>query len=321
MPREYAQSWLEWEAASGGRAVLKGTVEEIRAMSDNLSQALLPMLPPFTDKVTVQESEIEGTKVRIYNPKGTSGPLPTAIWTHGGGYMLGDLDTDHHLCGLVSEQTKSVVVNVDYRLAPEAVWPAQLEDCVKVYKWAHRNAPSFSSDPQKFYTIGGSAGGALALQTANQILRDPDPALRSSLKGICALVPSTAHWYSIPSKYASTYTAYSENASGVPIIDRESMEIFFKAVKADPQDPSLFTLLATDIHPSFPPTYFASCEFDPLRDDAFVMEAALRDAGVPTRHDHYKGFPHYFWIIPAVPEGREFIGKLMDGVRWLLGQM
>lgn len=71
-------------------------------------------------------------------------------------------------------------------------------------------------------------------------------------------------------------------------------------LKADPSDPTCFTLLDSDNHKNFPPVYFASCEFDPLRDDAYVMEEALKEAGVPTKHEHYKGFPHYFWIIPAV---------------------
>ena len=175
---------------------------------------------------------------------------------------------------------------------------------------AGANATSFKGDASKMYTIGGSAGGGLALQIAYQVLKDPT--LKPSLKGIAAQVPCTSksfiitlkleqtlitrigHWDSIPEKYASKYTAYKDNEKDVPVIDKESMEIFYKHVGADPHDKEVFTILATDKHAEFPPTYFTSAEFDPLRDDAFVMEAALKEAGVPTKHDHYPGMPHYF---------------------------
>lgn len=131
----YAQSWLDWEAASGGRTALKGTTEELRAQYDGLVAALFPMMPPMPEGVDVVEGEVSGTKYRTYTPQGASGPLPIALWTHGGGYMLGDLNADHFLCLVVALQTQSAVVNVDYRLAPEAKWPAQMDDSVKLYKW------------------------------------------------------------------------------------------------------------------------------------------------------------------------------------------
>ena len=169
------------------------------------------------------------------------------------------------------------------------------------------------------YTIGGSAGGGLAFQVANQVIRDPS--LKSSLKGIVALVPLTTHWENVPSKYASKYKSYTENADGAPVIDKESMDIFYKAARADPKDPSCFTILATDKHAEYPPTYFASCEFDPLRDDATIMEEALKEAGVPTKHDFYPGFPHYFWIFPPIPEAQTFVGNLLQGIEWIKSQM
>ena len=82
------------------------------------------------------------------------------------------------------------------------------------------------------YTIGGSAGGTLALGIANQVVRDPT--LKPSLKGIVAMVPATTHWDNVPSKYASMYTSYKDNELGTPVIDKESMEIFYKHVEAKP---------------------------------------------------------------------------------------
>jgi len=314
-----AESWLKCEEAFGGRATLKGSTEEIRAQYDGLVAALIPLLPPFPEGVTVDEGEVDGIKYRTYVPKDVEGPMPIGVWFHGGGWMLGDLNADHFLNLVVAENTKTVLVSADYRLAPEHKWPAQLDDSMKVYKWAVENASKINGDPNKVYTVGGSAGGGLALSVANQVLRDDK--LKKSLKGIAAMVPVTTHWDNIPEKYKSKYNAYKENAQGAPVIDTESMDIFYKAANADPKDSACFTILATDKHAEFPPTYFTSCEFDPLRDDTTIMKQALDDAGVKTKHDYYPGFPHYFWIFPPVPESQQYVGNLIGGIEWLKGQM
>jgi len=298
---------------------LKGTPDEIKGMVDQLVQALIPMMPAPSENVDVKEGDVEGVKYRIYTPKGEDGPFPIAIWTHGGGYMTGDLNTDDLLCRAVSEHTKSAVVNIDYTLTPDAQWPTQLDECMKVYRWAGANASSFKGDANKMYTIGGSAGGGLALSIANQVIRDPK--LKPSLKGIAAQVPCTTHPDNIPSKWASKHTSYVDNAENTPVIDKESMDIFYKYLEAKPDDASAFTILAEDKHAEFPPTYFTSCEFDPLRDDGKCMELALKEAGVPTKLDYYPGMPHYFWIFPPVPEGQTYLGNLIAGIEWLKSQM
>ncbi|KAK5111823.1 Telomerase-binding protein [Meristemomyces frigidus] len=314
-----AQSWLEVEKASGGRAVLKGTPEEIKTMYNQLVGALLPQYPKPSENVESKDGEVDGIKYRLYWPKTATDALPTAIWTHGGGWMTGDLNADDLLCRVVAEHTNSAIVSIDYRLTPEYKWPTQLEDCMKVYKWAHQNASSFHGDPKRFYTVGGSAGGTLALAIARETTKDPE--LKAGLKGIVAMVPATVHYDNVPEKYQVAYNAYTDNAKDVPILDAESMQTFYHHVGADPKDASMFPLLATDSHKNFPPTYFTSCEFDPLRDDAYAMESALKEAGVPTKHDHYKGFPHYFWIFPSVPESQQYVGNLLAGIGWLQSQM
>ncbi|KAK5080784.1 Telomerase-binding protein [Exophiala xenobiotica] len=315
----YKQSWLDFEKASGGRIVLKGSPEEIKQQYEDLVAMLMPHMPKPSENVESKDGEVDGVKYRVYNPKNASGSLPIATWTHGGGFMTGDVNTDDVLCRAVCEHTNSVVVNIDYSLTPEAKWPTQLNECVKVYKWAHDNAGSIGGDAKKMYTIGGSAGGALALQICNAVLKDPS--LKDSMKGVAAMVPCTSHPDNVPDKYKPKYKSYTENAEGVPIIDRKSMEIFYEYLGADPNDPSCYTLLATDNHKNFPPVYLTSCEFDPLRDDAYVMEAALKEAGVDTKHDHYPGLPHYFWIFPGVAEGPEFINNMLQGIGWLQSKM
>lgn len=180
---------------------------------------------------------------------------------------------------------------------------------------AFRNAAAFHGDPMKFYTIGGSAGGGLALQVANKVVRDRE--LKDSLKGIVAQVPVTLHYDNVPEKFQSMYTSYTENATDVPIIDKSSMEIFYRETGADPKDEDAFVALAEKNHRNFPRTYLTSCEYDPLRDDAYVMEKALKDAGVETKLDYYEGMPHYFWMFPQLPEGQEYVQNLIKGIEWI----
>ena len=91
---------------------------------------------------------------------------------------------------------------------------------------AHANASSFGGDPNRFYIIGGSAGGGLALSIAAQVLRDPQ--LKSSIKGVAAIVPVAAHWETVPQKYKDQYK--SAHTIGSAIIDKESMQDFFRYV-------------------------------------------------------------------------------------------
>lgn len=159
----------------------------------------------------------------------------------------------------------------------------------------------------------------LAFAAANQALRDDT--LKSSIKGIAASVPCTTHFDNVPAKYKPMYKSYTENAKDVPIIDKESMEIFYREAHAKPTDSTAFTILAEDMHKNFPPTYFVSCEYDPLRDDAYVMEKALKDSGVKTKHDHYEGLPHQFWAFPSLPQVQTYVHNLIGGVTWLTSQM
>ena len=145
--------------------------------------------------------------------------------------------------------------------------------------------------------------------------------LKDSIKGIASIVPVTVHYDNVPEEYQTLYKSYSDNATNVPVLDKEGMTGFFKEVEVSPGDPSCFILLAADDHKNFPPTYFVSCEMDPLRDDAYAMEAALKKAGVPTRHDHYEGLPHYFWAFVQLPETQTYIKNLLDGIEWLMSQM
>jgi versiconal hemiacetal acetate esterase len=114
-----------------------GSVEELRAQYAQLGQMLLPQLPPPSDAVDTSDGEVKGVKYRLYTPKEAAkkGLLPVAIWAHGGGWVTGDVNADDPLCRILAEAVPSIIVNVDYRLAPEHKYPTQLEDTLTVYNW------------------------------------------------------------------------------------------------------------------------------------------------------------------------------------------
>ena len=179
------------------------------------------------------------------------------------------------------------------------------------------NASSIGGDPEKLFTIGGSAGGQLALAVANRIVATDK---KSSLKGVVAMVPATVHYENVPEEYKSQHTSVQDNKEA-PVLAKESMDSFYSFIGAKKDDPDFFPLLNKDNLKNYPPTYFAVCEGDPLRDDGIIMEGALKKAGVPTKLDFYKGLPHYFWIYPQIPQGQEFVMNLIGGVHWIVGQM
>jgi versiconal hemiacetal acetate esterase len=164
------------------------------------------------------------------------------------------------------------------------------------------------------FTVGSSAGGGLALTVADQTIK---AGKGSHIKGVVAIVPVTAHPTSIPSEYASQYTAYKENGSGAPIIDAATMKSFFEAAGANYNDEKTFVTLSKDLG-KFPPTYIATCGKDPLRDDGRVLEQMLKKEGVKTRIDNYEGMPHYFWLMPGIKRGDEFLVNVVKGAQWVL---
>jgi versiconal hemiacetal acetate esterase len=174
----------------------------------------------------------------------------------------------------------------------------------------YKNASSLGADQSKIFTAGASAGGGLALTTADQVIR-----AGSQVKGIVVMVPVTAHLDSVPAEYKSEYTAYMENASGVPLIDGSTMKTFFEASAADPHDGKVFVTLSKDLA-KFPKTYIATCSKDPLRDDGKILKMMLEKEGVATKHDFYEGVPHYFWMFPGIEGGVEFLDNVVQGLKW-----
>jgi acetyl esterase len=225
--------------------------------------------------------------LRIYTPLG-AGPFPLMVFYHGSGFVLCSLDTHDGLCRNLCAGGGCVVVSVDYRLAPEAKFPAAPDDCLMATHWAAEHAVELNADPSRIVVAGDSAGGNLAAVTALRIRDEGGPALRGQL----LLYPVTDY-------HTPGTPSYVENAEGYGLT-RATMEWFwdhYLADKADAAHPHASPLRAPDLS-GLPAAYVMSAEYDPLRDEAEIYGERLREAGVPTEIVRVPGMNHgfLFWV-------------------------
>ena len=248
----------------------------------------------------------EDIPVRIYQPK-SDGRSPPLVFFHGGGWILGGLETHDALCRNLTNESECVVVAVDYRLAPENRFPAGLEDCYAATRWVAENAESIGADPEKLAIAGDSAGGSLAVGVG-LLARDrggPDIDYQ-----VLAYPPTD---------YAFETDSYEENAQGY-FLTRKDMERFWDGYLRSELDGChpYASPLRTETLEGLPPALVLTSGFDPLRDDGRQLADRLSDAGVPTEHLQYDDMIHGFLTMLTDPEldrAHEAIEEIGDAVR------
>ena len=208
---------------------------------------------------------------------------PVVVLYHGGGWVLGTLDSIDGVCRELATRTDCVVVSVDYRLAPEYHFPAAVEDAYAALSWVADHAGSVGGDADRLAVAGTSAGGNLAAATALRARDFDGPDLAAQ----CLLYPITDHGFDTDS--------YAENADG-PLLSRADMEWFWDQYLRSPVDaanPYAAPLRAEDFT-GLPPAVVVTAGFDPLRDEGVAYAEHLSDAGVSVDHQHYPGMAHGF---------------------------
>jgi acetyl esterase len=243
------------------------------------------------DVDTVEDVSVPGLEdgqdpipARVYAPEG-EGPFPTVAFFHGGGFVLGDIDTHDNLCRLLCDRAEAVVVSIDYRLAPEHPWPAALKDCYAGTQWAERNAADFGGDRDRLVVAGDSAGGNLAatvsLMAAERGMPDIDRQL--------LLYPATTYMEPMPSR--------SENGDGFFLSARDMLWFVQHYIEdeLDAHHPWAFPMNARqDALAETPPAYVTTCGFDPLRDEGHAYAARLAEAGVDVEYSNHETMIHGF---------------------------
>lgn len=216
--------------------------------------------------------------------------LPTLIFFHGGGFVIGNLDTHDGLCRVFANEAGVRVIAVDYRLSPESKFPAAVEDAVAAMNWIEANAENLGVDTKLLAVGGDSAGGALAAVVAQAAKGKGHPHIAFQL----LLFPVTQ----LNAKTASMH----KNAEGF-FLELATLEWFYNHYGAtdevDKTDPRMSPLLAKDFF-GLAPAYIATAEFDPLHDDGAQYAEKLRATGVSVTHVDYPGMVHDFIFLHAV---------------------
>lgn len=236
--------------------------------------------------------------IRIYTPEG-SGPFPVLVYFHGGGWVLGDLDSHDALCRSLANGTGCIAVAVDYRLAPEHKFPAATDDCYAATKWIAENASHFNGDPARIAIGGDSAGGNLAAVVAQMIRDQGGPPLVLQLL-LCPLTDFTADNRSL-----------RENAEGylLTVLDLQWFAKHYLNRAEEKNHPLASPMLAADLR-GLPSALVITAEFDPLRDEGEEYGNRLKEAGVPVTISRYKGTIHGFIILAAVlDQGKKGIAE------------
>jgi acetyl esterase len=230
--------------------------------------------------------------------------LPVALFLHGGGWTVNDLDTHDDLCRRLAERSGWLLVSLDYRRAPEHKHPAAIDDAEAAYRWLADNAGSIGGDPARLAVVGESSGGMTAASLTAR-LRDgagPLPVFQA------LAYPATDVFDRWPS--------YRERGDGY-ILDRELMRWYFEQylpADAATDDPDLYPLAVTDLS-GLPPTLLLTAEFDPLRDEGLEYAKRLRDAGVRLEHVHASDQMHGVLLLArVVPAAATLVERVGDAL-------
>lgn len=246
---------------------------------------------------------LEGRRLRVraFHPRGFSEVLPVVLYFHGGGFVIGDLDTHASVCHRLATASQCVVVSVDYRLGPEDPFPAAVEDVVDSIRSVEVLAERFVFDANRLGTAGDSAGGNLAFLAAHgnpdrviaQLLYYP---VISGILGMSLPNPSRVRLGS----------GYGLETQDVAFFE----EHYSKGIGADPR----IHLHLLDELGRAPKTRMLIAGFDPLRDEAVVFAEMLRERGVQLEHLEHEAWLHGYLHMGVMPEVRRSIHQ--DGL-WL----
>jgi acetyl esterase len=220
--------------------------------------------------------------VRIYTPQGT-GPFPVVLFFHGGGWVLGSINTHDEVPRSICHRSGSVVVSVDYRLAPEHKFPAALDDCYAALVWASEHAAEIDGDGKRIALAGDSAGGNL-VAAVSQKARDqkgPKIALQILIYPVINHNLDTASYHQMSRGYGLTRSAM------------QRFWIDYLAKPADGASPYVSPIRAECLA-GLPPALILSAHWDVLRDEGEAYAAALAQAGVPVECTRYLTMNHGF---------------------------
>jgi acetyl esterase len=282
-------------------AMAKAELRPIEAMTPAEARAQMEMTARARQAEPLPVAKVEDRMIpgpagaiplRLYWPN-AAGPLPVIVYYHGGGHIIGSLDTHDFIARNLCAGAGALLVSVDYRMGPEHKFPAAVDDCFAALQWVHANAASLGADPGHIGVHGDSAGANLAAVVA-LIARDAGgPRLR-----LQSLV------YPV-SDYTLSGASYRKFAQGCGMLTPDAMAWFahhYLRSPADAEDWRASPLKASS-HAGVAPAIVIVAECDVLHDDGESYAEALRRAGVPVEYREYPGMIHGFLgMVPVVDD-------------------
>ena len=269
----------------------KGSPAEARA--ERLHEARIVAHRPPIPMARVEAVAIPGPagtiEARLYLPAGADEPSPLLVYFHGGGWVIGGLDTHDDPCRFLASHAGVRLLAVDYRLAPEHPFPAAAEDALAAYEWAAANAERLGADGARI-GVGGDSAGANLAAAACLTARDTDlplPALQLLIYPVA--------------ETAGTSPSRETFGEGF-LLTRGDMDWFedrYLPPGVERADPRVALLNAPDLS-GLPPAYIATAGFDPLRDESEAFAARLREAGVRVALRRHPGLVHTFANLTAI---------------------
>ncbi|MQA15884.1 MAG: alpha/beta hydrolase fold domain-containing protein [Pseudonocardiaceae bacterium] len=294
---------LRFQAATGFRLVRGTVAESRRQMRRNSPLVDGPTVQPVHSRELAVPGPAGEIACRHFEPDGLAVGSPLLVYYHGGGWVLGDLDTHDNLCRFLALHAGVRVLSVDYRLAPEHPAPAAADDALAAYRYARGNAAGLGADPRRIAVGGDSAGGNLAAVTA----------LTAAGRGL----PTPAFLLMLYPGTDATVRRRSRDLFGDGFLLTDDAMTWFAdryVAEADRSDPRISPLLAGNLA-ELPPSYVVTAGFDPLRDEGEAFATALLEAGVPVVLRRHAGFIHGFANALLIGRFREAMFETAGALR------
>ena len=301
------QAFIDQLAAAGGRGFHEMEVAEARQAILQLFQVENPEPVAKVEDRTIPTPNGD-LPIRLYTPEG-DGPLPVLVFFHGGGWVVGNLESHDATCRALANAAGCITLAVDYRLAPEHKFPAAPEDCYEATKWAVLNAAALGGDPQRVAVGGDSAGGNLAAAVALMSGDRGAPSLAYQL----LLYPVTNHSFDTES--------CKQNGEDY-LLTKDSMVWFWDHYLENDEAgnaPYASPLQAKYVN-SPPPGLVITAEFDPLRDEGEAYGKRLQDAGADIKISRYDGTIHGFFSFFHLDAQKKALAEVAEELKAAFAQ-
>jgi acetyl esterase len=301
------KAFLDQVASMGGPKTWEMTPAEARESFAALMQLAGPKDIPIGKVTNLTIPAPHGEiAARSYAPVAANGQgLPTLVFFHGGGWVIGNIDTHDGLCRMIANGSGCRVISVEYRLSPEAKYPDAVDDAVAALEWVEKNASQLGVDANLLAVGGDSAGGDLAAVVAQIAKAKSGPKLSCQM----LLFPVT--------QIGGETTSLREYAEGY-FLERKTLDWFYAHYlpsDADKKDPRISPLAAEDVS-GLPPAYIMLAGFDPLHDEGLAYAEKLRAAGVSVTVADYPDMVHDFIYLQSVlPQASEALNAAAKALK------